>query len=65
MRTDDSRAQPAALWPARRAKWLASQDPPISRRDPPADGPAPERDPRRQDLMPPPEPTWPRVFPGL
>jgi len=65
MKTDDSRAQPAALWPAHRAVWLAPQDQPISRRDPTAEGPAPDRDSGRQELTPPPGPAWPRVFPGL
>jgi hypothetical protein len=64
MKTEDSRGQPA-IGPARRAAWLAPQNQPISLRDPSADGPAPDGDSGRQDLMPPPEPSWPRVFPGL
>ena len=70
MKTDDSQPLPAASWPARRASWLAIQIPSTASQDPPAPkpfakGPAPDRDSHPQDLMPPPEPAWPRIFPGL
>ena len=70
MKTDVNPPLPATLWPAPRASWLATQTPSTSPHEPPAPGPfakelAPDRDSHPQDLMPPPEPTWPRVFPGL
>ena len=68
MKTDDGQPCPT-LWPARRARWLAAprlSTSPHEPLDPDASGTEPAaRDRHRQDLLPPPDAPWPRVFPGL
>ena len=68
MKIDRSQPSLAALLQARRAPWPASQIPstPAPRSADPGgldhdSAPGPDR----RDLMPPPAPAWPRVFPGL